>query len=181
MRILVLILLSTLTAVIGCQSGETGQEPGIPFGGEDDVAFARALWAAMEGYDEWRLTTDVYPGQSPHGKFLRMYYNMVNVNGTSYHVIVKDNYGSMDATLEDVVKDPLGHLMAVTVMVQREAGYDPDNNDWFWVKYMADGTVDKNDKGMAMAGRVAKGMEMGCIACHKAMAQGGDYLIFNDP
>jgi hypothetical protein len=174
-----ILVLSLTLAMIGCQSEEAAQEPTMPFGGEGDVAFAEALWTAMEGYDGWMMTTDVYPGASPHGKFLRMYYNIVTVNDKPYHVIVKDNYGPMEATMEDVKNDPAGHLMAVTVMVQREAGYDPDNHDWYWVKYAADGTIDKNDKDMALAGRVAKGMDMGCIACHKA-AQGGDYLFTND-
>jgi hypothetical protein len=63
--------------------------------------------------------------------------------------------------------------------VQREVGYDPDNNDWFWVKYGPDGTVDENDAGVALAGRVAKGASTGCIACH-ANAAAGDYLFVND-
>jgi hypothetical protein len=32
---------------------------------------------------------------------------------------------------------------------------------------------------MSLAGRVAKGMDMGCIACHKG-AKDNDYLFFND-
>lgn len=42
-----------------------------------------------------------------------------------------------------------------------------------------DDTVDKNDKGVPLAGRVAKGTTMGCMACH-ANAEGGDYLFVND-
>jgi len=70
-------------------------------------------------------------------------------------------------------------LAAVTVMVQREDGYDSDNMNWFWVKYGPDGAISENDMKMAMAGRVAKGMDMGCIACHKASPD-GDYLFIND-
>ena len=64
-------------------------------------------------------------------------------------------------------------------MVQREAGYDRDNNDWFWVKYSPGGTIDQNPAGMALAGRVAKGTNTGCIACH-ASAKDNDYLFTND-
>lgn len=151
----------------------------MPFGGEADVEFAKALWAAMDGYHDWHLTSDFYPGASPHGMFLKMYYNIVTVGEMPYHVIIKDNFGGEGATLETVAEMPADYLMAVTVMVQREAGYDPDNNDWFWAKYGTDGSVDKNDMGMALAGRVAKGMAMGCIACH-ANAKDGDYLFVND-
>ncbi len=69
--------------------------------------------------------------------------------------------------------------MAVTVMVQREAGYDDETMNRFWVKFNGDGTVSQNDISMMLAGRVAKGMPPGCIACH-ANAQGGDYLFVND-
>jgi hypothetical protein len=64
-------------------------------------------------------------------------------------------------------------------MVQREAGYDPENNDWYWVKYSPAGGVEKNEEGTALAGRVAKGAGQGCIACH-ASARGGDYFFTND-
>jgi len=166
-------------AVAAGGAEEEAVEMAMPFGGEADVEFAKALWAGIEGYHEWHLTSDFYPGASPHGMFLRMYYNVVAVNETPYHVIVKDNFGGEGATMEAVAESAPDYLMGVTVMVQREVGYDPDNSDWFWVKYGADGSIDENDMGVALAGRVAKGMSMGCIACH-ANAGGGDYLFVND-
>jgi hypothetical protein len=45
------------------------------------------------------------------------------------------------------------------------------------VFFAADGSVLKNPKGMSLAGRVAKGMPQGCIACHTG-APGGD-MVFN--
>lgn len=151
----------------------------MPFGGKEDVTFANDLWKAMKGYENWLMKSDVRMGMSPHGDFIRLYYNIVNVNAKPYHVIVKDNYGGDGVTLNMIFESPEKYLMAVTVMVQREKGYDSDNNDWFWVKYNADGTVSKGDKDMAMAGRVAKGMDTGCIACHKA-AKDNDYIFTND-
>ena len=151
----------------------------MPFGGEVDVAFADALWAQMDGYGEWVLQSEVMPGKTPHGMFIKMYYNIVTIDDVAYHVVIKDNYGGMDVTLDMVKKSPGDYLMAITTMVQREAGYDADNNDWYWVKHAPDGTVAKNDMDMALAGRVAKGMPMGCISCH-VNAGGGDYLFLND-
>ena len=139
----------------------------MPFGGKEDVEFANKLWKAMKDYQMWPIQSDMVPGKSPHGAFIRIYYNVVNIDGKPYHVINKDNFM------------PNKKFAAATVMVQREAGYDPDNNDWFWVKYNPDGSVGKNDKGMALAGRVAKGMDMGCIACHKG-AKDNDYVFIND-
>ena len=185
-KVLALLLLATLfVGLIWFGSGEEGsgafaKEKAAPaFGGKEDVAFASKLWEAMKGYDTWPLKSDFYTGGAPHGKVLRMYYNVVHVGEQHYHVIIKDNFGGKDATPETVAKSPKKYLAAVTVMVQREPGYDPDNGDWFWVKYDADGSIAKNDRGMALAGRVAKGMAMGCIACHSG-AEGEDYLFLND-
>lgn len=155
-----------------------GQED-MPFGGQKDVEFAKATWEAMEGYQEWKMVSGFYPGKSPHGKVLRIYYSMVNVDGKPYHIIVKDNYVGKDADVETVSQSPMDYMGPVTIMLQRDEGYDPDNNNWFWAKYNKDGSLDKNQQGMALAGRVAKGMNAGCIACH-ANAKGGDYLFSND-
>lgn len=156
----------------------------MPFGGDKDVAFANDLWKEMGEYTKWPMQSKVYVGQTPHGAFIRMYYSVVSMNEKPYHVIAKDNFMGKDAEgneldLETVAKSPGKYLGAVTVMVQREDGYDLDNNNWFYVKYNADGTIAKNPKDMLLAGRVAKGMDMGCIACHTA-AMDGDYLFFND-
>ena len=59
-------------------------------------------------------------------------------------------------------------------MFKREAGYDEENRDWFWAKYLPDGALDRNPAGIELAGRVAKGMDAGCIACHTAL--GGEDL-----
>ncbi len=155
------------------------QEMAPVFGGPEDVGFAEGLWAGMEDYHNWPIASAVYDGASPHGAFIRMYYSMVAVDGVPYHVVVKDNFGGEGATIEAVTESPGDFLMAVTVMVQREAGYDDETMNWFWVKYGADGSVSQNEAGMMLAGRVAKGMPQGCIACH-ANAQGGDYLFVND-
>ena len=139
----------------------------MAFGGEEDIEFANTVWTALTGYEKWSMKTDMYPGKSPHGKFLKMYYNVLTVAGKPYHIIVKDNF------------DGEKNLAAVTIMLQREAGYDPDNDNWFWAKYKVDGAIDKDPMGMALAGRVAKGMDAGCIACHKG-AMGNDYVFVND-
>lgn len=139
----------------------------MAFGGKADVEFANKMWKGMKDYQKWVMQSDMLPGKTPHGAFIRYYYNIVNVDRKPYHVVAKDNFM------------PNKQLAAVTVMVQREAGYDPDNNDWFWVKYKVDGTVGKNPKGMSLAGRVAKGMDAGCIACHKT-AKDNDYIFVND-
>ena len=46
-------------------------------------------------------------------------------------------------------------------------------------KYGKDGSLDENAQGVLMAGRIAKGMNVGCIHCH-AKAKGNDFFYSND-
>ncbi len=146
---------------------------GPAYGGQADVAFANSLWTNIQGYENWRLNTDFYSGTEPHGIVLRMYYNVVNVQGAPRHVIVKDNFGGEGATQETVANNPSQYLGAVTIMVQREEGYDPDNMNWFWVRYMPDGSVATDQENRPIAGRATS-----CIDCHRG-APGGDFVFTN--
>lgn len=176
----VVIAIGAAAAVAAaCAFPACGSGTEMPFGGPADVGFAERLWTAMEGYEAWPMSSGVYPGASPHGRFLMLHYNMVIIDGAAYHTIVKDNFGGEGATLETVAESPADHIAAVTVMLQREPGYDEEFMNWFWVKYAPDGTIDRGDDGTLLAGRVAKGTDAGCIACH-ATAKDGDFLFTND-
>ncbi len=160
-------------------STTTAQSQMAPFGGEEDAAYAAALWSALEmgkmvGKDA--INTFPYEGAEPHGAMLETFYTTATVNGYTGEVIVKRNYGPKDVEVEAVQMDRDKHLGAVTVMFKREAGYDADNKDWFWVKYLPDGSLDKNPKGMLLAGKVAKGADKGCIACHTGAP--GENMVF---
>ena len=151
-----------------------------PFGTEDDVAYAAALWQNML---DSRLAGDgairsfPYEGTDPHGMMLETFYSKATIEGHTGDLIVKRNYGPEGVDGDMIMADPAKHLGAVTVMFRREAGYDDDNANWFWVKYLPDGTLDKNPAGMQLAGRVAKGAEADCIACHSGA---DDYLFTTD-
>ena len=106
--------------------------------------------------DEWMLwpgTTEMYQGEDPHGAKLTTRLNPVAfgaIGGTMPNgaIIVKDNY------------TPAGELAATTVMY-KSSGYNPEHNDWYWLKELADGTIEK------------EGMVMGCQDCH---VDGTDYV-----
>lgn len=152
-----------------------------PFGTTADTDYAAMLWEVMQannmvGPDAIRSFP--YEGVEPHGKMLETFYTKATVDGHTGDLIVKRNYGPEGVTIDQVLGEPDKHLGAVTVMFRREAGYDADNKDWFWVKYLPDGSLDKNPKGMQLAGRVAKGADAGCIACHSGA--GEDYLFTTD-
>ncbi len=173
-------LTSALAAVvIISMSATTAYSQMAPFGGEHDVGFAGEVWAAMEdanlaGPNAIRAALTV--GTDPHGMLLETFYTKVEVDGRVGFISVKRNYGPPGTDPEDVYNDPDAFLGAITVMFQREDGYDDENQNWFWAKYLPDGSLDKNPAGMALAGKVAKGMDVGCIACHVA-APGDDYMF----
>ena len=119
-----------------------------------------------------------YTGQHPHGAILDTVSGKIKIKGKPLNIIVKRNYGGDGASIATVSNDPAKYLKAVTVMLKRP-GYDPETQDWYWAKYLPDGNLDKNPKGMLLAGKVAKGKAKGCIACHSA-APGGDMMFLMD-
>lgn len=151
-----------------------------PFGSDADAAYAAKIWAAME--DQALAGTGMihafpYDGVAPHGMMLETFYSSAMIDGHSGDLIVKRNYGPEGVRSDEVLADPMKHLGAITVMYRREAGFDDDNQNWFWVKFLPDGSLDKNPKGMRLAGRVAKGADQGCIACHSGE---DDYIFTTD-
>ena len=147
----------------------------LPFSGPTDVAYSKTLWDKLEASGLNSVDGNLYVGGPPHGKVREVVEGMID----GKRVIVKRNYGGEGVSLETVAKDRAKYLKAVTVMAKREKGYDAENNDWFWVKYKADGTLHKNPKGMKLAGRIAKGKPVGCIACHNS-ASGGDLVFIHN-
>jgi len=146
------------------------------FGTEADAGYAALLWSAMveknlAGPDA--VHSSLALGTEPHGLF-EVFYASANIDGHTGELVVKRNYGTADE--DEVAANYDGLLRAITVMFRREDGYDADNKNWFWTMFMPDGTVGKNEAGMQLAGRVAKGMDVGCLACHSA-ADGDDYIF----
>ena len=68
-------------------------------------------------------------------------------------IIVKENYfvNGADTTMD-----------FLTIMLKKN-GYDSENNDWFWAKINADGSI------------AAAGKPGGCIGCHGG-ASSTDYV-----
>ena len=178
--VLVAIALAALIAAPLSPSAQDEEPPS--FGGPEDVAFAAGLWQALT---EARLVgpraivAQPYEGSEPHGVILMTMSSEVAVEGREAPVIVKKNYMGPAISIESVATNPALFLAAITVMFRREAGYDPANQDWFWVKYKADGSVDVNPRGVSLAGRVAKNPEDACLGCHQ-FAPGEDYVFLHD-
>lgn len=118
----------------------------IPSGGD-----LRHHLVGLEPYKKWQTWPgkgEMYKGTEPHGSLLTTYVNdkafksISNMKGMANNsIIVKENYA------------PNKKLVAVTAMY-KVSGYDPENGDWFWVKYDADFNV------------LEEGKVKGCLACH---------------
>lgn len=160
-----------------------------PFGGPDDVAFANALWqemaaARLVGPDAIQTTTYV-GGTGLHTETLVTVQSNIALNDSTGLAIVKKNFRTPDDTAaleEDVFAGNAGG--PVTVMYQREVGYDTDNQDWFWAVFTPAGDVVVNPLGLNMAGKIVGGGAMAdapfnCVACHTA-APGDDLVFLHD-
>lgn len=177
-------------ALCGAAAVGLAQDMPPPFGSPEDVAFAERLWTQLEaerivGPNALRATT-YQGGTGPHTDTLITLEGLVTVDSHTGLAIVKKNFrdGENAATEEQVFADPDKYLAMYTVMYRREAGFDPDNQNWFWVVYMADGSVRKTPTGMELAGKIAAGMTLeqmpvNCIACHQG-AGGEDYVFLHD-
>ena len=171
---------SALSILILSSFSTTAQD--MPFGQPADVDYAAKLWAAMEAANYVGRTpiiaTTYQGGTAPHTETVMTLQGLLSIDGVEGRVIMKKNFGPGTAEA-DIFKDPNKSLGMITAMFQRESGYDSDNQDWFWVAYRPDGTVNTAPNGMAIAGRFAKGQEIGCIACHST-APGDDYVFLRD-
>ncbi len=160
----------------------------MPMGSPADASYARTLWSVMEseqmvGADAKRLEPFVGAAK-PHGWILELAYRNIAVDDHTGFIVVKNNYDGTDLTVEQVKSDRAQYLSSVTIMYQRESGYDPENQNWFWAKYQANGDLYRKRMGanqVPMAGKIVKGKkggsDGGCIYCHKS-AGGGDYIFY---
>ena len=176
-----LLLLALAIIISGCSTNHNSMDKSsstmmkAPFGNTADTTYAEILWQDFNKYNLNSAPATLYVGGPPHGKVREVLEG--NINGR--RVIVKRNYGGEGVSVEAVKENRAKYLKAITVMAKQEAGYDPDNHNWFWAKYKPDGQLHKNPKGMLLAGRVAKGMDKGCIACHKS-ASGSDMVFVHN-
>jgi len=149
---LCLLSLAGILIFPGCgQDAEPPEESAVSIDGKE-------FWVRItennpyKQWETWPGYPDIYPGKSPHGKYLRLYANEPAITAAKAGnpmpdgaILVKENYAEDKTT-----------LMAVTPMY-KAAGYNPDAGDWWWAKYEGDGTL------------VKEGKVEGCITCHKSV------------
>lgn len=157
----------------GDENGDV-EESGPGFGQEADLTMAEDLWNEIDGFTSWSrqgTTSGFVASGAPHGAFVRVFQNDV-ADG--------DPEGLPDGSIlvkENFMDDSEDTLAAITVM-KRVSGLDSETEDWFYAKYLPDGSLDENQDGVQLAGLVGKGSSGGCIPCHSS-AEGGDYVFGN--
>jgi hypothetical protein len=165
-----------------------GGENAPSFGTAEDVIYAEKIWRVMEDDrlvgDKGRELEPFFGGAKPHGMILELVYRNIQVNSHDGLIVVKKNYDGIGVTVESVRGNRSKYLSSITIMFQRESGYDNDNQNWFWAKYNPDGSLfsKKFDaRVVQMAGRIWKGesfeQNKGCLYCHRS-AGGGDYIFY---
>lgn len=190
-----IVLLAALLLLSGTNLSTSSPET-IPFGSKEDVAFANDVWRAMVADhlvgDGTEISEPFFGGAKPHGEYLEIASRQITVGDHIGDIVIKKNYDGTDITAEAVSANRKKFLASINVMFRREAGYDEDNQNWFWVKYRPDGTLfstNINGQEIDQAGRISKGKSpgenRGCLFCHRS-AGGGDYIFyprifFSDP
>ena len=147
-RFLIPVLVLMLSAMALAACGES-DGPDIPDTTAASVIAYLDEVDYQESWDLWPGLGEKIEGGEPHGMLLTTYLNPVALKAFNDKagampdgaIIVKENY------------TPDGTLAANTVMYKK-SGYNPDHNDWFWLKVLAGGTVEK------------QGMVEGCQNCH---------------
>ena len=160
-----------LTFGFFAQSAQAQSEkPKFAYGTKSDKALASKLWRSLRKnrmVGRKRINVHAFKGKQPHGAVQQIYSATIKVNGRLGRAIVKANHRKKGASVQTVYDAPNKFLSGYTVMFANKKGYDPDSNDWFWVHYQPSGKVNRAANGLAVAGRVGKFSDFGCIACHK--------------
>ena len=168
-----LALLGSICSVAQAQSAK----PKFAYGKKSDRQLAKELWKALRSnrmVGRERINVHAFEGKRPHGAVQQIYTATIKVKGRQGRAIVKANHTKKGVTVQNVYDSPNKYLSGYTVMFANKPGYDPENNDWFWVHYRTDGRVNQAANGLAVAGRVGKLSDYGCISCHRKI--GGDDL-----
>lgn len=175
------LALALAFGLAGCAPGEDAEMADEATEDEAEVSLelpdtvGADVWGYLQAVDypeAWALWPGRgarYPGGEPHGAMLTTYVNDI-ARGA-----IESRAGSIPAG-GIVVKEnfmPDSSLAAVTVMYKVD-GYNPDNNDWWFGKYLPDGTLDRSPDGTPLEGRVG-----GCTGCHGGAA--GNDFIFTAP
>lgn len=168
-----------IAAMILCFSSfhTMAEKPKALSGKAVDNAYAAKVWQYMvknKLVGEGRIRSYPFEGSRPHGSIQEVISTEAKIEGEKGKLIVKHNYGAKEELTPHKVysDDQADNYVALTIMFQREKGYDTTNSDWFWAEYNPDGSI-INYQGVDLTGR----SEM-CLGCHTPLG-GKDREVLN--
>ncbi len=129
---------------------------------------AQRLWKYMtvenpyQQYPSWPGKEGIYESTMPAGDILRLFLNDLALDTV---VNTRGMFPCGSLLIKEIYTDER-EVFLITVMY-KEKGFNPERNDWYWVKYEPDGSVE-------MEGKVEV-----CIECHVGVAD-NDY-VFTGP
>jgi hypothetical protein len=140
-------------------------------------AYAARLWEYLLENNlvgEGRMRSYPFVGSRPHGSIQEVIATEAEMDGRTGRMIVKHNYGAAEELTPRGVygAEQDENYEAITIMFQREQGYDPANNDWFWAEYNPDGSI------LIYQGAHLSGRSPVCLGCHTPLG-GEDREIIN--
>ena len=142
-----------------------------------DNEYAAKVWQYMvknKLIGDGRIRSYPFVGNRPHGSIQEVISTVAEIEGQKGKLIVKHNYGAKEELTPHKVysDDQADNYVALTIMFQREKGYDSANSDWFWAEYYPDGNI-INYQGVDLSGRSQM-----CLGCHTALG-GKDREVLN--
>lgn len=103
--------------------------------------------------------------ENPHGTVSQTFANKVAADDPKNlpigSILVREDYNDQRKRL------------SISVMYRVKA-YDKDHGNWYWIKYLENGTVTRGKDNKVVAGKVSS-----CSNCH-GKAQGKDFAFSND-
>jgi len=167
------LLVAVCLSAASAMAADVGKASGTAV----DDAYAAKLWAKMAEQrliGDQRMRSFPFVGSRPHGSIQEVITTDATIDGHKGRLIVKHNYGGAEGLTPKSVytAKQATNYVALTIMFQRERGYDEANNNWFWAEYNPDGSV-LEYQGQHLSGRAPL-----CLGCHTPLG-GADREILN--
>ena len=153
-------------------SGSSRSDPARATRPQTPDEFYNSFWRFIvkrgAAYNTWKVLSrgEADDGiENPHSSISKTYVDKVGAADTealpNESILVREDY------------DREKNRQSISVMY-RVKDYDKEHGNWYWIKYLEDGSVARGVNNKALAGKVAS-----CIECH-AKAKGNDFVFSND-
>ncbi len=162
----------------GQGSGSSRSTPSRPARPQTTEEFADTLWRFIVRrqfpYTKWvavpvKKFDQVPENDKAHGSNPMIYANLTAMLNPS-----SPPFGSI-FVVDDYADD--GKTRSSVSIMYRAKGTDPEHNDWYWLRYLPNGSIARTDS--APGAKPIAGKVKSCIECHEK-AGGKDLVFSND-